>query len=653
MTTNEKNELISRLQSATGLSADDKAALTRLLRTQQYGLVWEEKPEDVEELLRTQMPVLTEVKEKAIISDDPQAPDHILIEGDNLEALNALAYTHEGKIDVIYIDPPYNTGNKDFIYNDSFVDVEDGYRHSKWLSFMDKRLRLAKKMLSDKGVIFISIDEHEDAGLRMLCNNIFGESCFVNDISWQRTYSPRNDSKSIVTEVEHIYIYSKYEDWRPNKLPRTKEMDAKYKNPDNDFAPWRSDNPNAPGASTHQGMVYAIQHPFTGELIYPAIGACWRYQQDEMLSIMNGWTRYELKNLHDEKRRAEVCGIDENDVRKDVPAIMLSLSFEEAKAEASAVFARGQWPRFYFTKGGLGGIARKTYLENVEGKMPTNFWPHTECGHTDEAKKELMKILDGKNLFDTPKPVRLLTRVLQIASSQGSTILDFFAGSGTTLHATMQLNAEDGGHRQCILVTNNENNICEEVTYERNRRVIQGYTNAKGQQVEGLTNNNLRYYRVEHVARQNDNRTLRELMQKSTDLLCIKEGVYHEEREFAGLKFKPSVARYFHEGERRMLVIYNELAVAPIAARVAECGATKEHPLKVYVFSNGRYAYEDELHAVATLVEVCAMPEALLQSMQSTLPPLHYGEEDYTPDAEAEAEALADNYNYKEEGGEA
>ena len=285
--------------------------------------------------------------------------------------------------------------------------------------------------------------------------------------------------------------------------------------------------------------------------------------------------------------------------------------------------------------------------------MPTNFWPHTECGHTDEAKKELMKILDGKNLFDTPKPVRLLTRVLQIASSQGSTILDFFAGSGTTLHATMQLNAEDGGHRQCILVTNNENNICEEVTYERNRRVIQGYTNAKGQQVEGLTNNNLRYYRVEHVARQNDNRTLRELMQKSTDLLCIKEGVYHEEREFAGLKFKPSVARYFHEGERRMLVIYNELAVAPIAARVAECGATKEHPLKVYVFSNGRYAYEDELHAVASLVEVCAMPEALLQSMQSTLPPLHYGEEDYTPDADAAAEALADNYNYKEEGGEA
>ena len=593
MTTNEKNELISRLQSATGLSADDKAALTRLLRTQQYGLVWEEKPEDVEELLRTQMPVLTEVKEKAIISDDPQAPDHILIEGDNLEALNALAYTHEGKIDVIYIDPPYNTGNKDFVYNDSFVDVEDGYRHSKWLSFMDKRLRLAKKLLSDKGVIFISIDDNEQANLKLLCDEVFGESNFVANVIWKHTQQSKNDERHFSRQYNHTFVVAKNKYELPDfQFKRTEEDNKNYKNPDNDpKGLWRSGDVRSP--NFRKTLCFDIIAPDGKAIKAPANG--WRWSEESIKEKINS---------------GEIIFKNDNS-----------------------------------------GIIRKIYLCDQEGRIPENLWEGERFGSTRQAAALIKDIFDGKQVFDTPKPLQLLQRIIELFPQRNCKVLDFFAGSGTTLHATMQLNAEDGGHRQCILVTNNENNICEEVTYERNRRVIQGYTNAKGQQVEGLTNNNLRYYRVEHVARQNDNRTLRELMQRSTDLLCIKEGVYHEEREFAGLKFKPSVARYFHEGERRMLVIYNELAVAPIAAHVAECGATKEHPLKVYVFSNGRYAYEDELHAVATLVEVCAMPEALLQSMQSTLPPLHYGEEDYTPDAEAEA--LADNYNYKEEGGEA
>lgn len=595
MTTNEKNELISRLQSATGLSADDKAALTRLLRTQQYGLVWEEKPEDVEELLRTQMPVLTEVKEKAIISDDPQAPDHILIEGDNLEALNALAYTHEGKIDVIYIDPPYNTGNKDFVYNDSFVDVEDGYRHSKWLSFMDKRLRLAKKLLSDKGVIFISIDDNEQANLKLLCDEVFGESNFVANVIWKHTQQSKNDERHFSRQYNHTFVVAKNKYELPDfQFKRTEEDNKNYKNPDNDpKGLWRSGDVRSP--NFRKTLCFDIIAPDGKAIKAPANG--WRWSEESIKEKINS---------------GEIIFKNDNS-----------------------------------------GIIRKIYLCDQEGRIPENLWEGERFGSTRQAAALIKDIFDGKQVFDTPKPLQLLQRIIELFPQRNCKVLDFFAGSGTTLHATMQLNAEDGGHRQCILVTNNENNICEEVTYERNRRVIQGYTNAKGQQVEGLTNNNLRYYRVEHVARQNDNRTLRELMQRSTDLLCIKEGVYHEEREFAGLKFKPSVARYFHEGERRMLVIYNELAVAPIAAHVAECGATKEHPLKVYVFSNGRYAYEDELHAVATLVEVCAMPEALLQSMQSTLPPLHYGEEDYTPDADAAAEALADNYNYKEEGGEA
>src|SRR5574344_982155 len=183
----DKTALKHMILTLEGLTNEEKSALLELLNKQKkYGLVWEEKPEDVEERLRDSLPVFKEVKERAILSDSPDAPNHILIEGDNLEALTALSYTHEGKIDVIYIDPPYNTGNKDFIYNDSYVDSEDGYLHSKWLSFMHKRLKIAKSLLSSEGVIFISIDDNEQAQLKLLCDEIFGGDKFVATIPWRK-----------------------------------------------------------------------------------------------------------------------------------------------------------------------------------------------------------------------------------------------------------------------------------------------------------------------------------------------------------------------------------------------------------------------------------------------------------------------------------
>lgn len=330
--------------------------------------------------------------------------ENMIIHGDNLEALKALLPQYEGKVKCIYIDPPYNTGNEGWCYNDNVSDPhiqkwlgevvgkegEDLTRHDKWLCMMYPRLMLLQKLLADDGVIFISIDDNELYNLKSVCDEIFGASCYVSDIAWQRTYSTRNDSKGIVNEVEHILVYSKEPEWNPNKLPRTAEMDAKYKNPDNDVSAWRTSDAFAPGAATHQGMVYAIQHPFTGKMLYPSNGACWRYQQDTMLEIMNGWTKYELQNLHDEKERAHVCGISPDEVRPDVKAIVLADPLEVASANAQKVLERGQWPRFFFTKGGKGGIARKTYLENVGGRLPTNFWPFSETGHTDEAKKEML-----------------------------------------------------------------------------------------------------------------------------------------------------------------------------------------------------------------------------------------------------------------------
>jgi len=207
-----KAELISKLQTLEGLTNDERSNLIGLLRQhKKYGLVWEDKTENIEERLREELPVLREVKEKALLSEEPDAPNHILIEGDNLEALTALSYTHEGKIDVIYIDPPYNTGNKDFVYNDSFVDTEDSYRHSKWLSFMNKRLKIAKKLLSEKGVIFISIDDNEQANLKLLCDSVFGESNFVGTYFWKRTSTPPALSYKIRRKLEFIICYQKME----------------------------------------------------------------------------------------------------------------------------------------------------------------------------------------------------------------------------------------------------------------------------------------------------------------------------------------------------------------------------------------------------------------------------------------------------------
>ena len=420
-----------------------------------------------------------------------------IIHGDNLEALKALLPEYEGRVDCIYIDPPYNTGNEGWGYNDNVNDPhirkwlgevvgaegEDLSRHDKWLCMMYPRLRLLQQLLSENGVIFISIDSNELKNLQLICDEVFGSNCFVNIISWQRTYSPRNDSKGIVNEVEYVLVYSKVQDWQPLKLPRTAEMDAKYANPDNDVAPWTSSDPNAPGASTHQGMVYAIQHPFTGELIYPASKSCWRYNQETMLDIMNGWCGYELRDIDDAKNRAAVCSIPVDEVRPNVLAIMLKEPLELSRNKAKEIYDKGPWPKFYFTKQGKGGIRRKTYLTNLDGRVPTNFWPFSEVGHTDEAKKELISIFGGKAPFDTPKPTRLLERMLSIATGKDSIVLDSFAGSGTTAHAVMMRNKEDGGNRKFILIELMD--YAESITAERIRRVMNGYGEGK-KAVEGL-----------------------------------------------------------------------------------------------------------------------------------------------------------------------
>ena len=436
--------------------------------------------------------------------EEDNGSENMIIRGDNLEALKALLPRYERRVKCIYIDPPYNTGNEGWVYNDNVNDPkikkwlgevvgkegEDLTRHDKWLCMMYPRLKLLQKLLAEDGVIFISIDDTEYANLKLICDEIFGSNCFVSNISWQRTYSTRNDSKGIVNEVEHLLVYSKQPDWNPNKLPRTAEMDERYKNPDNDVRPWKSSDAFAPDSVGHQGMVYGVQHPITGKIMYPPNGRHWSFGQEQVLEIMQGWAPYELRDINDAEVRAELCGIAKESVRQDVKAIMLSVPLEEAAKQAEQVYQRGQWPVFCFSNNGKGGIRRKTYLTEVGGRLPTNFWAFTETGHTDEAKKEMLAIFDGKATFDTPKPHRLIEFVLKIAGSDNALVLDSFAGSGTTAHAVLNMNKADGGHRKFILVEMMD--YADNITAERVKRVIQGYGEDKTG-VEG-TGGNFSFY---------------------------------------------------------------------------------------------------------------------------------------------------------------
>ena len=563
MNSNDRANLIKRINTLEGLTDKDRSALLGLLRENKtYGLVWEDKPEDVEERLRDELPILTEVPERAIINEDKDAPNHILIEGDNLEALATLAYTHEGKIDVIYIDPPYNTGNKDFIYNDSYVDKEDSYRHSKWLSFMSRRLKIAKKLLSDRGVIFISIDDNEQAQLKLLCDETFGENNFLAEIMWHKNYASANDSKTFSKVLDYILVYRKTDTFIRNLLPRTEKQNILYKYDSNDGkGKWRPDNLSVRTYSANYD--FPIVNPITGVEYYPPKGRSWMTNKERI---------------------------------------------QEWITET----------RVYFGLNGKGAPQLKRYLSEVQqGVVPTTYWSYDDCGHNDEARKEIKDIF-GHPPFDSPKPTRLLKQILRLGSNNKSIILDFFAGSGTTLHATMQLNAEDGGHRQCILITNNENNICEEVTYERNRRVIQGYTNAKGEEVSGLTKNNLRYYCTGFVGRSRSMQNMRKLVNLATDMLCIKEDLYTEQNTFGGQKTYKGIFRYFDDGKKQMLIIYREEVIDELVDIIYDLDIPQ--PIKVYVFSPSEDPWEGSFDDVSDKVELCALPQAIYNTYRRILP---------------------------------
>lgn len=612
-----KYELAKKINELEGLTNDEKSELIKLLRSQKkYGLVWEDKPEDAEQRMVNEQPVLVEVPERAILSDDAEAPNHILIEGDNLEALTALSYTHAGKIDVIYIDPPYNTGNKDFVYNDSFVDKENGYRHSMWLSFMNKRLKIAKNLLADKGVIFISIDDNEQAPLKLLCDEIFGERNFVAKFDWRKK-TGANDAKDIAVITESILLYSnskvlavEREIWNRDEGSRNMK---RFKFSD-EFVETRGkyylDTLDRGGLQYSDSMNYGIEAP-DGGMIYPNgrsefvnDGWIWKWGKDKV--------KWGLENKF--------------------------LEFVKSKKSSGSKYTIKY--KVYENVDNEGNIRKKV------GRAFTNFIlePINQQGNS-----ELMALF-GEVPFSNPKPLGLLQYLLNTIVIKDVTILDFFAGSGTTLHATMQLNAEDGGHRRCILATNNENGICENVTYERNRRVILGYTTPKGEKVPGLTRNNLRYYKTKFVPRDKGPKNLHNLMALSTDMLCIHNDTYIE-KPFAGKNINNKIARYFesNDGTKRMLVIYRAEAIQALVELMKQefkNAESKENgKLMVYVFSPNGYAYDDEFEDVADYISLCAMPDAVQNAYRRVLPKKRQAQllEDVAEETDSEARTVEES----------
>ena len=604
---------IEELQIDKELKHDLLEAISEKKR---YGLVWEESKEDAQEIMRENIPVFKEDESKRLDSAPKGSPNHVLIEGDNLNALTALTYTHAGKIDVIYIDPPYNTGNKDFIYNDSFVDREDGYRHSKWLSFMNKRLKIAKKLLSEKGVIFISIDDNEQAQLKMLCDEIFGEyNCLVNMI-WD--LGSGTSAGHFTRAHEYVLVYALNRSEIPNFSGGEGVID--------DRALKKKSIKNA-----ESEYIFKAGTKFEASDGFELSG---EWGGSEKTRLVKGRFICENKQLKEDVVLA-ACWTQRNQMD----------SFFSGKETYDS---KGQKVlEFYFRDNGKLYCRKERQTINPPSVL-------RNIATTKQGSALLKDMFGGEVVFDFSKPIKLLQFLLSLRSSS-AIILDFFAGSGTTLHATMQLNADDGGHRQCILVSNNENGICENVTYERNKRVIQGYTTPKGELVFGLENNNLRYYKTEFVPRENSVKNKRALMAACIDLLCIKNNIYQEVETFGGKKFKKSVLRYFKDEAGQMLMVFDERVVSVIIPMIAEV-ATKECPLKVYVYGDGAYAYEDEFREVLPVIELSAMPDAFIQALRTedVLPEKEFYQEQIDTDIdEAEVkEALSDTYNYVAKEGE-
>lgn len=365
--------------------------------------------------------------------DDLPAPttDNLLITGDSMHALDALAKTPEyaakylGQAKLVYIDPPFNTSQ-------TFAHYEDSIEHSVWLTLVRDRIRQIKPLLSDEGSLWVHLDDVEVHRCRSVLDEELGPENFVAEIVWQKSTSPRNDTSGISVSHDSILVYRKSDQWRPNRLARLAVSNtSRYKSRDGDPVPWRDGDATAGKAATNHPMVYAIQHPVTGGLMYPTAGRCWGKSQSWFLEQLNNYARYELRVIDDAKKRAVICAATAETVKADVPAIMLAEPLESAAAAARQRHSEGLWPDLVFLDIEKERVQRKKHLVD-DGRVPETWWESSDVGGSLRGKNQIRDLFPDIHAFATPKPEELLQRIIQIATDPGDLVLDCFAGSGTT-----------------------------------------------------------------------------------------------------------------------------------------------------------------------------------------------------------------------------
>jgi adenine-specific DNA-methyltransferase len=484
--------------------------IERLESRKKYGLIWEGKPEDIAERSKVELPILKEVK-KLDIETSESNPKNILIEGDNYHALSVLNFTHTEKIDAIYIDPPYNTGAKNWVYNNDYVDGNDAFRHSKWLSFMEKRLKLAKPLLKEDGIIVITIDDYEIATLRLLMDEIFGEENYLGTVIIKNNPQGRSSVSGFQVSHEYALFYSKSPKAKIGRLPRTQEQIDRYKESDEHGSfEWRNFRAQ-----------YSTESP---RMKYP-------------IFVKKDCSDFRIPKLkwNSEKQAYDL-------LEKPKVSEIITLPVDPNGRERTWKWSIETVQSVKDTEMGVRLDIDKNPAVYYKGRMkddsmlPYTIWDKSDYSASALGANLLTSILGSKK-FDYPKSLyAVIDTILVATEKKDATVLDFFAGSGTTGHAVLELNNRDGGNRSFILCTNNENNIAEEVTYERLKRVIKGYKNTKGEKVEGF-GGNLKYFKTAFVKKSasTDNTKLR-LANECTEMLCLREGVFDELKSISDYK---------------------------------------------------------------------------------------------------------------------
>ena len=501
-----REKMLAFLETLKEQHSDDDSLIAigeieKELKAKKYGLVWEEHEEAVDVQMKTQIPVFTEIKEKEICADENGAYN-FLLEGDNLHSLYLLEKTHKGKIDVIYIDPPYNTQNKDFVYDDNLIGFDDGFRHSKWLSFMAERLTVAKKLLSDKGCIFSSIDDNEVAQLKLMCDEIFGESAFVTQLVWEKKKKGSFLSNQITNIKEYVLVYCKNKNMFSGLIGEINSKTETYPciNASNKRAickiskgiksNYKEKNYIVPAGTTISDSTMDIKY-ITDLIIEDGI-------VKEDFEVEGNW-RYSSEAMHNYSVNNELY-------------ITNALYIRRIVSEPRKKMMKDLLPR-------VGEDDTLSYNTPIEADNLFN----SGWGSNEDADNELIAFFGKQRKFSYPKPVRLIQKLICATRLTDAIILDFFAGSGTTGQAVMELNKQDGGHRKFILCTNNENGICEEVTYQRLRTVITGKRADGSEYSEGIPAN-LKYFKTDFVDKDSEELS-DELLEHITEMIELEHGI--------------------------------------------------------------------------------------------------------------------------------